>query len=1437
MHRRLSNPFFPFIMLSALPMLGAWLLTLLLVANDHQPQYVALNLIALLVLLIHGVALRFGCRYQNYTRHIWLVAISLWSATLLLPFFLADYWLFGLYLTVVAPLNIVAVDRMKRLTWAIVISLITGSLVLAIDLLNLTPTLNLPLSPTVSPIAYATSITVLGGIHLIIAGILLWHYRLRPGATRPVQFDLVTQQTLVFGSISMLSVVVVAGVLLLLVRQSQIEQVGQNFQSIAEVSAERVRANLNQQLSALLAFTAQSDTVRWGLHRANAELPADELAARRMFAEDEWLWRTSNDNDRFVLNYRTNSASLALSEFRNTNLLHNNLVLTDMSGRLTAVQGNRPVTFNLSHHPWWQRAWDDGQGGVYIGSLRVNTDQQQASMRIAVGVLDNLTNRIIGVLSSEYDLQSVQNDITRSGSELGGEVFLLNTQGVVLATSRGLAANDRGMQDNADTRISTLLRGRTDTPADWQLTSDTEGEPLVVAIAPVVRSTGARLDPLGDLGWYVVVTDTQRNALARVTTSTQVATMTGLLLLTLIMLLASAAVRAVSRPIETLTEQAAAMAGGNLHARAHLSGPTELMTLAEAFNSMATRLSDLINNLQEQVRGRTEQLETRVNQLGTLNRVTQSIASFTELQPVLQVVAREIADLLGTRSCGIAMLNNPHSELEVIAEYDGFPNHPSAVGVRIPLQNGTPSRRVIDTGKTLVINQPELTNYLRLMNPLVAERGPQSLLIVPLQVRGVTAGTIGITSFEPGRVFTPAEVELIETVAGQVAGAVESARLFEQERQAREQAETLRAATQALTRTLDTRVVFARVLEELRRVVPYDSASVQKLEDGRLYIIDGVGFDDLDRVLTMSFDAHDPITPNHLVLDSRLPIIIDDVNDEYTHFGHVNPQFRTASWMGVPLLFGDQLIGMITLDKREARFYNHQHASLAQAIAVQAATAIANATLFDETRKAREAAEAASVAKSTFLANMSHELRTPLNAILGFAQVMEREPGLSPTQQEYLGIILRSGNHLLGLINDVLELSKIEAGRQEVNAEVFDLWKLLDSVEEMIALRAATKSLVLHVNVATDVPRYISSDQSKLRQILINLLGNAVKFTARGTITLTVQTVPPAASTNGDRDHTPHAPNLRFAVQDTGEGIPHDQQAHLFQAFVQTSSGRKTQEGTGLGLVISRQFVELLGGTISLESEPGVGSTFTFTIAAPIADAPGGSTSEPHATHLHITGITPADYRILVVDDRLENRLLLQHWLQASGFQVREATNGKEALDVWRTWQPHLIWMDIRMPVMDGYEASRQIKQSPQGNDTIVIAVTASAFEHERAAVLAIGCDDFVRKPVLETTFFECMALHLGFEVTYRADGPATDTPPTPIRSSALDRAALRTLPFEWLSGLQEAIVIGDTSTAYAIIRQIEQHHERLANVLQTMVQQYQFDALEAELQEITRTL
>jgi PAS domain S-box-containing protein len=469
---------------------------------------------------------------------------------------------------------------------------------------------------------------------------------------------------------------------------------------------------------------------------------------------------------------------------------------------------------------------------------------------------------------------------------------------------------------------------------------------------------------------------------------------------------------------------------------------------------------------------------------------------------------------------------------------------------------------------------------------------------------------------------------------------------------------------------------------------------------------------------------------------------------------------------------------------------------------------------------AKEQAESASKAKSTFLANMSHELRTPLNAILGFARLTRELPDITAEQRKNMDIIMLSGGHLLNLINNVLDMSKIESGRMTLENAPADLYQLIQEMRSLLYVNAQERGLNFIVEQSPELPRHIEADGGKLRQVLINLIGNAIKYTKKGGIVLRAMVA----------ERTDAKVRLRFEVEDTGPGISKEEKKRIFKPFVQVGGQGIVETGTGLGLAISRQYVELMGGKIDVTGEKGKGSLFFFEI--PVKELPleERAIAPERGRVIGMEGGQPR-YRLLIAEDQLENRILLHKILDQLDVDIKEAANGKEALEIFKQWDPDLIWMDIRMPVMDGLEATHRIKSTDAGAHTKIIAITAQALEDDRMRIMKAGCDDFIRKPYRDTEIFDVLSRHLGLRFVYE------EKQITPRKEPEIELRPenLALLPSDLIKKLHFAVIGLDPERIQDLTNKIKDCDLAVGGALQKLVSRFDYDRLLQLLDEYAK--
>ena len=677
----------------------------------------------------------------------------------------------------------------------------------------------------------------------------------------------------------------------------------------------------------------------------------------------------------------------------------------------------------------------------------------------------------------------------------------------------------------------------------------------------------------------------------------------------------------------------------------------------------------------------------------------------------------------------------------------------------------------------------------------ITEHRILSLLCLPIIYQGKLSGLLYLENNLATNVFTADRLELLKALASQAAISMENARLYSE---LENKMVALRESEQKFRAIFDQTFQFIGLLDTQGNVLQANQTALQ---------FAGVTEDE---VLGKPFWKTEWWVHSPELQKTLRTAIRDAAGNNFVRFEatHTAPdgQLSDIDFSLKPITDAQGRVALMIAEGRDITERKQAEQELTR-YKDQLEETVQQRT--EELRLARDAADAANQAKSVFLANMSHELRTPLNAILGFSAMMQREPEQSEAQREKLDIIKRSGEHLLKLINDVLEIAKIEAGKLQLDIAPFDLGAMVRDVTDMMRLRAEEKGLQLALDQSSEFPRYIKGDEARLRQILINLLGNAVKFTQQGYVTLRLAT-----------DHNKRS-HLRLEVEDSGPGISAENQQRLFQPFVQISD-KGAQVGTGLGLAISRQFVELMGGSIGVNSSLGKGSIFSADIPVELVEASDIDTVDHPAEIREVVGLVPgqAEYRILIVEDHRDNQLLLSKLMQRVGFKVNLAENGEQAVQLFQSWKPDFIWMDQRMPVMDGIEATRRIRELPGGKKVKIAAVTASAFVEESSQLLNIGMDDYVRKPFRASELYDCLAKHLGVRYLYQDIAVALE------QDEPLTAESLEGIPEELRAELIEALESLETDRIKSVIQKIGGYDPVLQKPLSHLAENYDYPAI-----------
>ncbi len=646
----------------------------------------------------------------------------------------------------------------------------------------------------------------------------------------------------------------------------------------------------------------------------------------------------------------------------------------------------------------------------------------------------------------------------------------------------------------------------------------------------------------------------------------------------------------------------------------------------------------------------------------------------------------------------------------------------------------------------------------------VAQRQPKSILCMPLINQNKVSGILYLENMLTTKAFTPKRLELLDVLSSQAAISIENATLYDTlEQKVAERTQRLQVVAEVsgqLNAILNLDTLLLELVNQIQQRFGYYHVHIYLLDDTgeQLTIAEGTG----QTGTQMKQQGHHILlnAPTSLVARaarSREIVSVENVQEAPDWLA--NPLLpHTRSEMAVPIIAEDRVVGVLDVQSDKLAGLDENDANLLRSLANQIAIALTNAHLFAQMQQAKEAAEFANQSKSEFLSSMSHELRTPLNGILGYAQILKRDNSLTPLQADGLDIIQQSGEHLLTLINDILDLAKIEAGKLIFQPASMYLPAFLEGVAGMVRMRAQQKNIGFIYQTLTPLPSSIEADEKWMRQVLINLLGNAVKFTDKGQVSLRVSVVSDYAAKMADQITPPETDlgsedrktvTMRFEVADTGVGIKPKQVEKIFKPFEQVGDKDRQIEGTGLGLAISQQLVRAMGGELQVQSEVGQGSTFWFEVSIPLIEVEAKTEKKRQRTLLGYKG---PRQKALIVDDKSYNRSVFINFLEPIGFKIVVAEDGRQAITQMQAEQPDIIFMDMIMPVMMGFEAVQQIRQMPGGQDIVIFGSSASVFEKDREGARLAGCNDFLAKPINFGVLFELLDKHLELEWIYDHD-------------------------------------------------------------------------------------
>lgn len=933
------------------------------------------------------------------------------------------------------------------------------------------------------------------------------------------------------------------------------------------------------------------------------------------------------------------------SSLRNANPAHQAYAVLDANG-IVILQLRSAGTIRLgsdkSQEAYFQIPMNTGQ--PYISGVEF-LDNGEPVVYFSNPVKDIIGN-IVGVVVMVFD-GTVWQELIAANTGLAGEqsfVALLDENYLYLAHSTQPEVMFKLVAPVSESEFQTLqaqhrLPSLTASEISLNLLpfkqylADANRQPYfaVTGITPNAEVHQVVVKRMKTQPWLVAFFQPQDVFLAPVEAQTQTTLLLAVIIAGAVVVVAVIMGQWLTTPLIHLTQIVSRFTSGELTARATVNTRDESQLLADSFNKMAEQVSKLLHSLAERthdleaevrernraeqllaesnrtleqkVAQRTAQLLDRVEELAALNRIAQAVTAVYKLEEALKLVTQELVNLFRARTSELALLDASRTELNVIADYSTEARqHESTSRVVQPVAD-SPLTQVIATGQSMIITEAEISP---LAHPKFDSQAgqPQTIMLVPLLARGEAIGLISVGANQANRRFTKNDIKLVETIAGQIAGAVESARLFEQEKQQRQVAESLREISTVLNSSLNQETVLEKIMEQLKQVIQYDGAAIF-LHDGDDLLLSGAS-DFAKTYVGMRVPLTDKGSAVR-AFKNRQPVILPDVRaDEHWEIWDAGDYIR--SWMGAPLLTDQKVIGVLSVDSFTPLAYNEADGHTLQIFANQAAIAIKNGLLYAEAQAARTAAEAASEAKGNFLANVSHELRTPLTSVLGFAKIVQKRltqlllPQLQTDDRKVnrakqqvvdnIEIIIAEGERLTALINDVLDLAKIEADRIEWQMNPLDVPELIDRALAATASLFAEKKLAVNKEIEPDLPAIVG-DRDRLIQVMINLISNAVKFTEQGSVTCRANYVNSQVTPAGLKLNC----HIIIRVTDTGQGIAEADQALIFEKFKQIGDTLTSKpQGTGLGLPICKEIIERHGGHIWVESQLDQGSTFSFAL-------------------------------------------------------------------------------------------------------------------------------------------------------------------------------------------------------------------------------------------------